>query len=141
LADIQEKLGLTYFIIAHDLATLAHVSTRIAVMYLGRIVEMGNTEEIFELPWHPYTRALFAAMPRPEPGKVKERASVSGEIGSAMELPSGCRFHPRCKDAEDRCMEVDPELVQGNPIHWSACKGHKGALAGQIAYCKGRHDE
>ncbi len=121
LADIQERLGLTYFIIAHDLATLAHVSARIAVMYLGRIVEMGRTQEIFENPRHPYTRALFSAMPRPEPGRVKERASLSGEIGSAMDLPSGCRFHPRCQEAKPRCLEVDPDLIEVSPIHWAAC--------------------
>jgi len=121
LSDIQERLGLTYFIIAHDLATLVHVSSRIAVMYLGRIIEIGKTEEIFEHPHHPYTKALFAAMPRPEPGRVKEKPSLAGEIGSAMELPTGCRFHPRCEGVKPLCIEVEPDLIEVSPIHQVAC--------------------
>ncbi len=121
LADIQEKLGLTYFIIAHDLAMLGHVSARIAVMYLGRIVEMGDTEEIYARPLHPYTKALFQAMPLPDPTRIKEKASLTGEIGSALNLPPGCRFHPRCDDAGPECREVDPPLIEVSPIHQVAC--------------------
>jgi oligopeptide transport system ATP-binding protein len=121
LADIQDKLGLTYFIIAHDLAMLGHVSTRIAVMYLGRIIEMGNTEEVYARPLHPYTQALFLAMPLPDPTRVKEIPSVRGEIGSAMNLPEGCRFHPRCDYAEPRCRESEPVLVEIGPNHSVAC--------------------
>jgi oligopeptide/dipeptide ABC transporter ATP-binding protein len=121
LADIQDKLGLTYFIIAHDLAMLGHVSSNIAVMYLGRIVEMGDTEEVYARPQHPYTKALFAAMPLPDPTRVKINASVRGEIGSAMNLPTGCRFHPRCDVAEPRCREVEPTLIEIGQEHRVAC--------------------
>jgi oligopeptide/dipeptide ABC transporter ATP-binding protein len=122
LSDIQEKLGLTYFIIAHDLATLGHVSKRIGIMYLGRIVEMGDTDEVFSNPLHPYTRALFSAMPRPEPGRVKERPSLSGEIGSALSLPQGCRFHPRCEYAGPECRENEPNLRETGEAHYVACQ-------------------
>lgn len=121
LADIQEKLGLTYFIIAHDLAMLGHVSAQIAVMYLGRIVEIGKTEEVYARPAHPYTKALFLAMPLPDPRRVKEKASLTGEIGSALNLPPGCRFHPRCDWAEPRCREGDPPLQEIGPTHRVAC--------------------
>jgi oligopeptide/dipeptide ABC transporter ATP-binding protein len=122
LSDIQVKLGLTYFIIAHDLATLGHVSKRIAIMYLGRIVEMGDTDEVFSNPIHPYTRALFSAMPQPEPGRVKERPSLSGEIGSALNLPQGCRFHPRCECAGPECRESEPDLWEAGEAHYVACQ-------------------
>lgn len=121
LADIQKRLGLTYFIIAHDLAMLGHVSTRIGIMYLGRIVEMGYTEEVYMKPLHPYTKALFLAMPLPDPDRVKEKPSLSGEIGSALELPQGCRFHPRCDYAGAECREVDPPLMEVIPGHQVAC--------------------
>jgi oligopeptide/dipeptide ABC transporter ATP-binding protein len=121
LADIQDQLGLTYFLIAHDLAMLGHVSSNIAVMYLGRIIEMGDTEEVYARPQHPYTKALFAAMPLPDPTRVKTNAGVRGEIGSALNLPTGCRFHPRCDVAEPRCREVEPPLVDIGPVHKAAC--------------------
>lgn len=121
LSDIQEKLGLTYFIIAHDLAMLGHVSTQIGIMYLGRIVEMGNTDEVFMKPLHPYTRGLFLAMPWPEPGRMRERASLSGEIGSPLNLPQGCRFHPRCDYAGSECHEAEPTLREISPNHQVAC--------------------
>jgi oligopeptide/dipeptide ABC transporter ATP-binding protein len=126
LADIQEKLGLTYFIIAHDLATLGHVSKRIGIMYLGRIVEMGDTDEVFSNPLHPYTRALFSAMPQPDPSRVKEKASLSGEIGSALDLPQGCRFHPRCEYAATECREKEPDLRRIGEVHQVACLKVKG---------------
>ena len=122
LSDIQEKLGLTYFIIAHDLATLGHVSKKIGIMYLGRIVEMGDTDEVFANPLHPYTRALFSAMPQPEPGRVKEKPSLSGEIGSALNLPGGCRFHPRCEYAGPECREHEPDLREARKAHHVACQ-------------------
>jgi oligopeptide/dipeptide ABC transporter ATP-binding protein len=121
LADIQDQLGVTYFIIAHDLAMLGHVSSNIGVMYLGRIIEYGKTEEVYSRPLHPYTKALFQAMPLPDPTRVKINASVRGEIGSALNLPPGCRFHPRCDVAEPRCREVDPALVDIGPAHQVAC--------------------
>jgi len=121
LADIQERLGLTYFIIAHDLAMLGHVSNQIGIMYLGKIVEIGNTEAIYSKPLHPYTRALFLAMPRPEPMRERQKASLSGEIGSALDLPRGCRFHPRCDDAGSECRELEPTLTEISSNHQVAC--------------------
>jgi len=121
LADIQAKLGLTYFIIAHDLAMLGHVSTHIGVMYLGKIVEIGNTEEVYENPRHPYTKALFFAMPLPDPSRIKEKPSLTGEIGSALDIPRGCRFHPRCDDVQAQCREIEPPLVEISPGHRVAC--------------------
>jgi oligopeptide/dipeptide ABC transporter ATP-binding protein len=121
LADIQERRNLTYIIIAHDLALLQHVTTQIAVMYLGKILEMGNTEEVFTNPLHPYTKALFAAVPRPEPGRVKETAALSGEIGDPLNPPSGCRFHPRCKYAVAVCGEVEAPLKEVSSGHQVAC--------------------
>jgi oligopeptide/dipeptide ABC transporter ATP-binding protein len=121
LADIQEKLKLTYFIIAHDLAMLGHVSARIGIMYLGKIVEMGDTQEVYENPLHPYTQALFSAMPLPDPTRIKEKPSLTGEIGSALDLPMGCRFSGRCGDVGARCRETEPPLVEVAPGHQMAC--------------------
>ena len=121
LGDIQEKQGLTYLMIAHDLAMLEHVTTQIAVMYLGKLVEIGNTEEVFSDPFHPYTKALFTAVPRPKPGRVKQAPSLSGEIGSPLDLPGGCRFHPRCKYAKHECRQGEPFLKEVSPGHQVAC--------------------
>lgn len=122
LADIQDQHQLTYMIIAHDLAMLQQVTNRIAVMYLGKIVEMGDTKEVFGNPQHPYTRALLAAMPRPEPGRFKMDSAVSGEIGNPIDPPPGCRFHPRCAYASDGCREHTPVLCEVTPGHQVACK-------------------
>jgi peptide/nickel transport system ATP-binding protein len=121
LADIQEKQELTYIIIAHDLAMLQHITTHIAVMYLGKIIEIGNTEEVFNNPRHPYTKALFAAVPRPEPGRVKETSALLGEIGNPINPPPGCRFHPRCTFATDACRQKTPALREINTNHQVAC--------------------
>lgn len=90
-------------------------------MYLGKIVEMGNTEEIYSKPLHPYTRALFSAMPRPEPMRRREKPSLSGEIGSALDLPGGCRFRPRCDYGGPECSEIEPLLAAVTPNHQVAC--------------------
>jgi len=121
LADIQEKESLTYIIIAHDLAMLQHITTHIAVMYLGKIVEMGRTEEVFSNPSHPYTKALFAAVPQPAPGKARKTAELKGEICSPIDPPSGCRFHPRCPHAIAECREKPPLLLEVAPGHQVAC--------------------
>jgi oligopeptide/dipeptide ABC transporter ATP-binding protein len=121
LLEIQEKQGLTYLIIAHDLAMLKHVTTKIGVMYLGNIVELGKTQEVFEHPLHPYTKALFAAVPWPVPGRVKEIPALQGEIGSPLDPPPGCRFHPRCQFAVDQCREMRPFLREMRPDHQVAC--------------------
>jgi oligopeptide transport system ATP-binding protein len=121
LLDIQEMRNLTYLIIAHDLAMLQHVTDKIAVMYLGRIVEMGDTQEVFSQPAHPYTQALFDAVPQPIPGRTKTRPAIAGEIGNALNLPSGCRFHPRCNKATEACRREEAPLRQITPNHLAAC--------------------
>lgn len=127
LADIREAGGLTYLIISHDLAMLYHLTTHIAVMYMGKIVEMGDTEEVFQNPLHPYTRALFAAIPQPIPGRVKEAPSLLGEISDPLDPPPGCRFHPRCAECTAVCKGEQPPLRPVSPNHMVAC-----LLAGDI---------
>ena len=121
LADIQEEQGLSYLIIAHDLAMLEHVTNEIAVMYLGKIVEMGDTEKVFSNPTHPYTKALFESVPQPVPGRIKKDAALSGEIGNPLDPPQGCRFHPRCEYAVDICRQVEPSLVGSETGHFVSC--------------------
>jgi peptide/nickel transport system ATP-binding protein len=118
LADLRDELGLTMLFIAHDLAVVRHLSTRVAVMYLGRIVDEGPTEALFDVATpeaaarrHPYTRALLAAAPVPDPTRKREGGALTGEPGSALAVPKGCRFHPRCPDVIDRCRTDDPALV------------------------------
>jgi len=121
LADIREASGLTYLIISHDLAMLYHLSTQIAVMYMGKIVEMGDTEDVFQNPLHPYTRALFAAIPQPIPGRVKECPALAGEISDPLDPPPGCRFYPRCVMRSDACTRSVPPLAQTADRHAVAC--------------------
>ena len=121
LQDLQEDLGLTYLFIAHGLQVVAHVSTRVAVMYLGRIVEVGPGEALFARPLHPYTRALLSAIPEPEPGRATPDVSLKGELTSAANLPGGCRFAPRCPFAEGRCAAEDPALRDFSGGHLAAC--------------------
>jgi peptide/nickel transport system ATP-binding protein len=124
LADLQRKLGLSYIFIAHDLSVVQHVSDRIAVMYLGRIVEIGETEALFRAPRHPYTQALLAAMPEPDPDLISEDVPItlSGDVPSPIHPPSGCRFHPRCPRAQSRCRTEDPVLsvAAGDDQHHAA---------------------
>jgi oligopeptide/dipeptide ABC transporter ATP-binding protein len=122
LADIQEKENLTYVFIAHDLAMLEHVTTHIAVMYLGKLVEVGKTEDVFGNPRHPYTKALFAAVPQPAPGEARKMADLRGEIGSPIDPPSGCRFHPRCPSAQADCGQQVPVLCDVGYGHQVACR-------------------
>ena len=121
LGDIQEKQGLTYLIIAHDLAMLKHVTTQIGVMYLGNIVELGDTDSVFSTPVHPYTIALFDAVPHYLPGRVKKAPALKGEIGNPINPPSGCKFHPRCEYAVDICKKIAPILVQSAAGHLVSC--------------------
>jgi len=119
-------LGLTYLFIAHDLSMVRHISDRVAVMYLGRIVELSVTEQVYNRPLHPYTQALLSAIPMPDPDKEAERKRIilEGDVPSPANPPSGCRFHPRCAYATDICKEEDPEYrnmgTEGTP-HWVAC--------------------
>ena len=119
LADIQEEFGLTYLIIAHDLALVEHFSDDVAVIYLGRVAEAGPTAEVFAAPRHPYTQALLAAVPQPDPDHVLSETAAAGEIASALDPPSGCRFHPRCPLVIDRCRSEVPAL-RGAP-HAASC--------------------
>ena len=112
LMDLQEKFGLSYLFISHDLSVIRHVSDKVAVMYLGKIVEKGKVDEIFEAPKHPYTKALMSASPIPEPGRQLHRIKLQGEIPSAMNIPKGCAFHDRCPMKMDKCGEVEPPMMK-----------------------------
>ncbi len=122
LLELRDEMGLAYIMISHDLGVVEHVSDRVAVMYLGRIVEQGGWQEIFENPRHPYTRALIAAIPDPfHRVAVTAKAKAKGEIPSALNLPSGCPFHPRCPLKADRCVAEQPMLEPVSPSHRAAC--------------------
>jgi oligopeptide transport system ATP-binding protein len=123
LEDLQARLGLTYLFIAHDLSVVRHISDRVAVMYLGRIVELADRNALYEDPQHPYTRALLSAVPIPDPKleATRERMVLRGEVPSALNPPSGCGFHPRCPLKVDRCSAEIPALREVKPGHWSAC--------------------
>ncbi|MBI3969479.1 MAG: ATP-binding cassette domain-containing protein, partial [Chloroflexi bacterium] len=121
LDDLQKRLGVSYLFIGHDLATVAYLSHRIAVMYLGRIVEVAESVELCSNPLHPYTKALFAAALPSYPDEVKEELVVTGEVPSALNPPSGCHFHPRCPMVMDHCPKLDPVLKEVAPNHWVAC--------------------
>jgi oligopeptide/dipeptide ABC transporter ATP-binding protein len=120
LQDLQHKLGLSYVFIAHDLAVIKHIATRVAVMYLGRIVEIGDKEALFTASRHPYTRALMDAIPIPNPELKREKHLLSGDVPSPLNPPSGCHFHTRCPYAQVKCGEVTPAL-EGNEMHAVAC--------------------
>jgi len=122
LTDLQEELKVSYLFIAHDLAVVKHISHRIAVMYLGRIVELAGGDSLFANPRHPYTEALLSAIPRPDPRKRgKQRIVLSGDVPSPMSPPPGCRFHTRCPIAAQECRERVPEWREVAPLHWIAC--------------------
>ncbi len=121
LMDLQKKLELSYLLIGHDLAMVAYMSTDIAVMYLGKIVEFGETRELLKNTTHPYTRALIAASLPDHPRDKRERDALSGEIASPLNVPPGCRFHPRCSGRRSICQEREPSLVAVGERHWVAC--------------------
>jgi len=121
LEDLQEQLGLTYLFIGHNLSVVRHISDRVAVMYLGRIVEMGPVEAIFERPVHPYTRALLSAVPVADPAVKKTRILLTGDVPSPIRPPAGCPFHPRCRDAQPACASCPTPLAQAAPGHYAAC--------------------
>ena len=122
LADIQKERSLTYLVVAHDLAMLRQVTTHIAVMYLGKIMEMGETEQVFGHPVHPYTKGLLQAVPRPIPRRNKERPALYGEIPDPLNAPRGCRFGPRCEERIPGCDEFEPPLSHVSPGHMAACR-------------------
>jgi oligopeptide/dipeptide ABC transporter ATP-binding protein len=119
--DLQKEFNLTYTFISHDLSIVECISDRVAIMYLGKIVELSSTEEIFHNPLHPYSQALIASVPIPNPTKRKERAPLSGEVPSPVNPPSGCRFHPRCPLAMDACKREEPQLLDVGKEHFVAC--------------------
>jgi oligopeptide transport system ATP-binding protein len=123
LEELQEKMGLTYLFIAHDLSMVKHISNRIGVMYLGKMVEIGNSDEVYGHPMHPYTQALLSAIPIPDPEEaaLRKRIMLEGEIPSPIDPPPGCRFKGRCKYAMKICSEVDPELKNLGTDHFVAC--------------------
>ncbi len=121
LEDIQQRLGVSYLFIAHDLAAVSHLSQQTAVMYLGKLVEVADSLELCATPLHPYTKALFAASLPSHPDEAREEIVLSGEVPSALNPPSGCRFHPRCPFAMPRCSEEEPALAELSPGHTVAC--------------------
>ena len=121
LADLQDRLALTYVFVAHDLSVVRQVSTRIAVMYLGSIVELGAAADVFGRPSHPYTRALISAVPTPVRGQARTRVVLQGDLPSPIDPPTGCRFHPRCPTAQDRCRVDRPALTAGADGRQVAC--------------------
>ncbi|HEX5469602.1 MAG TPA: ABC transporter ATP-binding protein [Gaiellaceae bacterium] len=121
LDDLLERLGLGMIFIAHQLAVVRHVADRVAIMYLGRIVETGSTDQVFQDPQHPYTKALLAAAPVPDPTVVRTRSATAGDMPSPLRIPSGCRFRTRCDYAEERCQREDPPLLSITEGHHAAC--------------------
>jgi len=121
LKDLQEEFGLTYLFISHDLGIIEHVCDRVAVMYLGRIVEVATAEQLYQQPCHPYTEALLNAVPIPDPQRVREHQILSGEIPSPINPPTGCHFHPRCPYSQEICRKEYPVLTDHTEGHQSAC--------------------
>jgi oligopeptide/dipeptide ABC transporter ATP-binding protein len=121
LMDLQDELGLSYLFVAHDLAVVEHISHRVAVMYLGRIVELTDKHSLFTSPQHPYTQALLSAVPVPEPRARRNRVILTGEVPSSIHPPAGCRFHTRCPFAEARCRVDEPVMKEVQPGHFVAC--------------------
>ena len=123
LEDLQQELGLTYLFVAHDLSMVRHISDRIGVMYLGKIVESGESDEVYDNPCHPYTRALLASIPIADPKRALslEHCGIEGDLPSPLHVPSGCRFHTRCPYATEQCRQQEPELEERTPGHMVAC--------------------
>ena len=124
MQDLQEKYKLTYLFISHDLRIVKHICDRIAVMYLGRIVELAPKEEIFDKPLHPYTQALLSAIPESDPEEKKEAQPIKGDVASPIDPPSGCHFHPRCPSCMDMCRRTSPILKEYLPGHFVECHLH-----------------
>jgi peptide/nickel transport system ATP-binding protein len=125
LLELQDRLGLSYLFIAHDLSVVKHVSDRVAVMYVGKMVEVAATGDLYARPRHPYTEALLSAVPKADPRLRSQRIILQGEVADAAHPPTGCYFHPRCRYAIERCRSETPELAEIAPGHWASC--HRAA--------------
>jgi oligopeptide/dipeptide ABC transporter ATP-binding protein len=121
MLNLRKDFGLTYLFITHDLAIAKYISDRIGIMYLGRIVELGEKETIFSNPIHPYTQALLAAIPVPDPDRKRSATKLIGDVPSAIDIPSGCRFHTRCRFATEGCEKEEPQLIEVSTGHFAAC--------------------
>jgi peptide/nickel transport system ATP-binding protein len=133
LKDLQDQMGLTYLFVAHDLSVVAHISDRVAVMYVGKLVEMSPTAELFSSPKHPYTEALMSAIPRPDPRPREKRVLLTGEVANPANPPSGCYFHPRCTYVKDICKNEEPVLEEISAGHFVKCHfGKELSLAGAV---------
>jgi oligopeptide/dipeptide ABC transporter ATP-binding protein len=121
LKDLQKEYGLTYMFIAHNLSVVEHISDRVVVMYLGKVVEVTTRDELFANPLHPYTQALMSAIPIPDPTIRRERIILQGDVPSPLNPPKGCRFNPRCPVAMEICSQIEPNLLETKPGHWAAC--------------------
>jgi oligopeptide/dipeptide ABC transporter ATP-binding protein len=128
LMDLQSELGISYLFVAHDLAVVEHISHRVAVMYLGKIVELTDKRSLFAYPQHPYTEALLAAVPVPDPKVHRKRVILSGDVPSSVDPPSGCRFRTRCPYAFERCSIEEPPMKEVRPGHWAACHLRESAI-------------
>jgi oligopeptide/dipeptide ABC transporter ATP-binding protein len=129
MQDLQERFGLTYLFISHGLAVVKHISTRVGVMYLGKLVELAPAQEIYANPLHPYTQALLRAIPIPDPAAKRRAAQrLGGDVPNPIAPPSGCRFHTRCPHAIDKCVAEEPELVEVSPGHFVSCFLHEQAV-------------
>ena len=121
LAQLQEQMNLSYLFIAHDLSVVEHISDRVAVMYLGRIVELATDKELYQNPLHPYSRALLSAVPIPDPEIQRKKILLQGDVPSPINPPSGCSFHTRCPECKEACSQQEPTLQDMGDGHWVAC--------------------